>query len=206
MTTGKYAGIGSAIRFHKKQNCSVISEPFENSPSQRVGLKAGDQILRIDGKDVKGWTTNKVTGLLRGEAGTTFELVVRRGKTGNPIDDIRPVMTAQELLALRQQADSVMVDDRLYNYVTELVNATRNHDMLSLGISPRGSLAIIAMAKANALINGRGYVIPEDISEVFAVTTAHRIMLTPVARMNRVSEQDIAEQVLRSVVPPRIFA
>lgn len=79
MTTGKYAGIGSAIRFHKKQNCSVISEPFENSPSQRVGLKAGDQILRIDGKDVKGWTTNKVTGLLRGEAGTTFELVVRRG-------------------------------------------------------------------------------------------------------------------------------
>ncbi|MBR6020055.1 MAG: MoxR family ATPase [Lachnospiraceae bacterium] len=127
-------------------------------------------------------------------------------KTGNPIDDIRPVMTAQELLALRQQADSVMVDDRLYNYVTELVNATRNHDMLSLGISPRGSLAIIAMAKANALINGRGYVIPEDISEVFAVTTAHRIMLTPVARMNRVSEQDIAEQVLRSVVPPRIFA
>ena len=127
-------------------------------------------------------------------------------KTGNPIDDIRPVMTAQELLALRQQADSVVVDDRLYNYVTELVNATRNHDMLSLGISPRGSLAIIAMAKANALINGRGYVIPEDISEVFAVTTAHRIMLTPVARMNRVSEQDIAEQVLRSVVPPRIFA
>lgn len=79
MTTGKYAGIGSTIRFHKKQNCSVISEPFENSPSDRSGLKAGDMILRIDGKDVKGWPTTKVTGLLRGEAGTTFELVVRRG-------------------------------------------------------------------------------------------------------------------------------
>ena len=80
MTTGKYAGIGSAIRFHKKENRCVISEPFENSPSRRVGLKAGDVIMRIDGKDVNGWGTTKVTGLLRGDAGTTFELVVRRGE------------------------------------------------------------------------------------------------------------------------------
>ena len=79
MTTGKYAGIGSAIRYHKKENRCVITEPFENSPSHRAGLKAGDVIMRIDGKDVKGWGTNKVTGLLRGEAGTTFELVIRRG-------------------------------------------------------------------------------------------------------------------------------
>ena len=79
MTTGKYAGIGSAIRYHKKENRVVITEPFENSPSHRAGLKAGDVIMRIDGKDIKGWGTNKVTGLLRGEAGTTFELVIRRG-------------------------------------------------------------------------------------------------------------------------------
>ncbi|MBO7067696.1 MAG: S41 family peptidase [Bacteroidaceae bacterium] len=79
MTTGKYAGIGSVIRYHKKENRAVISEPYENTPSQRVGLKAGDVIMRVDGKDVKGWGTSKVTGLLRGEAGTTFELVVKRG-------------------------------------------------------------------------------------------------------------------------------
>lgn len=79
MTTGKYAGIGSAIRYHKKEGRCVITEPFENSPSQRVGLKAGDVIMRIDGKDVKGWGANQVTTLLRGEAGTTFELIVRRG-------------------------------------------------------------------------------------------------------------------------------
>ena len=79
MTTGKYAGIGSVIRYHKKEERAVITEPFENSPSHHAGLKAGDLIMRIDGKDVKGWGTNKVTGLLRGEAGTTFELVIRRG-------------------------------------------------------------------------------------------------------------------------------
>ena len=78
MTTGKYAGIGSGIRYHKKENRAVISEPFENSPSQHVGLKAGDVIMRIDGKDVKGWGTPKVSNMLRGDAGTTFELVVRR--------------------------------------------------------------------------------------------------------------------------------
>lgn len=79
MTTGKYAGIGSAIRYHKKEGRCVITEPFENSPSQRVGLKAGDVIMRINGKDIKGWGANQVTTLLRGEAGTTFELIVRRG-------------------------------------------------------------------------------------------------------------------------------
>ena len=79
MTTGKYAGIGSARRYHKKEGRCVITEPFENSPSQRVGLKAGDVIMRIDGKDIKGWGANQVTTLLRGEAGTTFELIVRRG-------------------------------------------------------------------------------------------------------------------------------
>ena len=126
-------------------------------------------------------------------------------RSGNPLDDVRTVMTANDLIALRSMVDAVTVDDRLYNYVTELVNTTRNHDMLSLGISPRGSLAVIAMAKATALINGRGYVIPEDIASIFAVTTAHRMLLTPVARMNRVNESDIAEQVLRSVVPPRLF-
>ncbi len=79
MTTGKYAGIGSGIRYHKKEARAVISEPFENTPSQRAGLKAGDVIMRIDGKDVKGLGTPKVSNMLRGEAGTTFELVVRRG-------------------------------------------------------------------------------------------------------------------------------
>ncbi|MBR4645019.1 MAG: S41 family peptidase [Bacteroidaceae bacterium] len=80
MTTGKYAGIGSTIKYHRKENRAVISEPFEKSPSQHAGLKAGDVIMRVDGKDVKGWGTSKVTGVLRGEAGTTFELVVRRGE------------------------------------------------------------------------------------------------------------------------------
>lgn len=78
MATGKYAGIGSVIRYHQREQRAVIGEPYEGTPSQRAGLQAGDVILSIDGKDVKGMPTSKVSSMLRGEAGTTFELKVRR--------------------------------------------------------------------------------------------------------------------------------
>lgn len=97
MTTGKYAGIGSGIRYHKKEARAVISEPFENSPSQRAGLKAGDVIMRIDGKDVKGLGTPKVSNMLRGEAGTTFELVVRRGNEEKTIHITRQTIQVPQI-------------------------------------------------------------------------------------------------------------
>ena len=78
MATGKYAGIGSVIRYSEKAKRVVISEPYEGSPSQRAGVKAGDIIQSIDGKDVKGMSNSKVSSMLRGEAGTTFELKVLR--------------------------------------------------------------------------------------------------------------------------------
>lgn len=78
MATGKYAGIGSIIRYHKKHDRVVIDEPYANTPSQDVGLRAGDIILTVDGKDIKGMMPTKVTEMLRGEAGTTFELCFQR--------------------------------------------------------------------------------------------------------------------------------
>lgn len=78
MATGKYAGIGSIIRFHKKHDRVVIDEPYTNTPSQDAGLRAGDIILTVDGKDIKGMMPTKVTEMLRGEAGTTLELCFQR--------------------------------------------------------------------------------------------------------------------------------
>lgn len=78
MATGKYAGIGSIIRFHKGHGRVVIDEVYDNTPSQESGLKSGDIILTIDGKDIKGMMPTKVTRMLRGDAGTTFELRFRR--------------------------------------------------------------------------------------------------------------------------------
>ena len=78
MATGRYAGIGALIRAYKKLDRCVVEEPYENCPAQESGVRAGDIIISIDGRDIKGWPTSRVSENLRGEAGTTFELVVQR--------------------------------------------------------------------------------------------------------------------------------
>ena len=78
MTTGKYGGIGSVIRFHKKQNHCVVVEPYVGTPSAEVGLRAGDVLLRVDDRDLSGMPSDEVTNLLRGDAGTSFLLTVNR--------------------------------------------------------------------------------------------------------------------------------
>lgn len=85
MTTGKYAGIGALVRYVKKENRVAISEPYEDTPAQRAGVRAGDVILTIDGKDVKGLPVDKVSEMLRGEPGSSFELVVQRYGIKEPL-------------------------------------------------------------------------------------------------------------------------
>ncbi len=85
MTTGRYAGIGALIRPYKQEDRTAIEEPYEGSPAQEAGVRAGDVILTIDGKDVKGWPTSEVSKNLRGEPGTTFELRVRREGEKKPL-------------------------------------------------------------------------------------------------------------------------
>ena len=77
MATGKYAGIGAIIRYMKSVDRTVIAEPYADTPSSRAGLKAGDVIISVDGKDTKGMDTQKVSQMLRGEAGTTLKLVYK---------------------------------------------------------------------------------------------------------------------------------
>ena len=85
MATGKYAGIGAVIRPYKKENRTAIEEPYEGCPAHEAGVRAGDIILTIDGKDTKGWGNQKVSQSLRGEPGTTFELRVRRPGHKKPL-------------------------------------------------------------------------------------------------------------------------
>lgn len=85
MTTGKYAGIGAVIRFYKKEDRVMVIEPQEDSPAIEAGVKGGDLILSIDGKGMKGKSTQEVSENLRGDAGTTFELTVKRAGVEHPL-------------------------------------------------------------------------------------------------------------------------
>ena len=85
MATGRYAGIGALIRLHKNKDRAVIEEPYEGCPAQEAGVRSGDVILSIDGRDIKGWPVSKVSENLRGEPGTTFELRLQRQGAKEPM-------------------------------------------------------------------------------------------------------------------------
>ena len=84
--TGKYAGIGAVVRYHQREKCELIDERYEDMPAAMVGLMKGDMVLSIDGEDMRGKTTSEVSSKLRGEAGTTFKLKVKRPSTGKTME------------------------------------------------------------------------------------------------------------------------
>jgi MoxR-like ATPase len=120
----------------------------------------------------------------------------------NPLDSVECVLSKEELIRCRKEAENVYVHDRIYAYITELVGRTRNHPMLMLGVSPRGSLAIVAMARAHALLAGRMYVLPEDVADIFVCTVGHRILLTPMARAQKMNANYIAMDIVQNVPAP----
>ena len=128
--------------------------------------------------------------------------MVRRKQGNNPLDQVRQVLDLNSLAALRAQADQVFVSDPVLDYIIRLVNATRSHPMIVQGASPRASLALTAMAKAAALVFGRDFVNPEDVSMVFADVVTHRLILPPRAEAN--GNFQPAAEILRLVPPPKI--
>ncbi len=133
------------------------------------------------------------------------EINIIKGKqTGNPLDAVEAVVNTEQILSMQEQVVQVFTHDVLYAYITALVAATRNHPMVTLGASPRGSIALAAIAKAKAYCNGRDYVLPEDISTTFPDVIGHRLVLNPKARVNHVSVEDVLNQILAQVAPPSL--
>ncbi len=119
------------------------------------------------------------------------------------IDDVQPVLTAEQVVAMRQQVRQVHVEEKLLRFITQIVNNTRNNNALYLGASPRASIAIMMGAKAMAAMNGRGYVIPEDIKDVCLPVLAHRIILAPEREMEGMTPAQIVKQIVDGIEIPR---
>lgn len=124
-------------------------------------------------------------------------------KTVDQLHDIKPVLSSQEIISLRQQVKAFHVEDKLIVYVAKLINESRNNKALFLGGSPRASLAIINAAKALAAIRGRDFVTPEDIIYVAAPVLRHRIMLNPEKEMEGVTPDDVVAQLIQKIEIPR---
>ena len=120
----------------------------------------------------------------------------------HPLDRIGQVATLDELRTAQAAVRQVYVDDLLKEYVVALVDATRRHDDVYLGAGPRGSLALYNAARAWAAMQGRDYVIPDDIKELAEATLAHRIIVSPAARMRNVDARAIVREIVQTVPVP----
>ena len=128
--------------------------------------------------------------------------ILRDRQQEDPLTQVETVSSAEELLQMQQQAQSVHMDDALLAYVTRLAEATRTHPLVLLGVSPRGALAVCRMSKSRAFMYGRDYVLPEDVQAVFADVCAHRLILAPKARIAETTAADILAELLQQVRRP----
>ena len=128
--------------------------------------------------------------------------ILRDRHSENPLDKVRGIVTIDELRGLIADAARVEVKDSIYEYVTRLTQATREHPMVALGVSPRGALAVCRMAKARAFVLGRDYMIPEDVAAVFPDVCAHRLVLSTKARMLEERPGNVIRAILDSVHMP----
>jgi MoxR-like ATPase len=124
-------------------------------------------------------------------------------KTTDQLNLVKPVLSAADIIELRQQVRTLHVEAKLPEFTAKIIHETRNHKSLYLGGSPRASLAMINAAKALAAIKGRDFVTPEDIIYVATPVLRHRIMLTPDKEMEGASPDDVIAQIIQKIEVPR---
>lgn len=120
----------------------------------------------------------------------------------HPIDDTQQVASSDELTAAQKAVKQVYVDPLVKEYILALIEATRKHPDVYLGASPRGSLALFKTAQARAAIQGRDYVIPDDIKALAEPALAHRLIISPAARLKNVDPRAVVDELIHSVAVP----
>ena len=123
-------------------------------------------------------------------------------RRGNPLDELQVVVTAEELVAVQRVVREVYVDEKIRRYLAEIVHGTRACEELSLGASPRASIALFRTAQALAAVSGRGYAQPDDVKRVAAPVLTHRVILRPESRLRKITAAAVVEEVVAEVRVP----
>lgn len=128
--------------------------------------------------------------------------VLNRAQKTPPIEDLQPIISLEELRQLQQQVREVIVDDTLKKYIVDIATRTRSHASIFLGVSPRGSIALMKAAQAYAFLHDRDYVIPDDIQYLAPVVFTHRIILKSESKFEGITAEDVVKQILGRVSVP----
>ena len=128
--------------------------------------------------------------------------LLRRVQYDSPLEDLQPVLSLEELLQLQTEVKKVLVDDTIKAYIIELANRTRNNDWIYLGVSPRASIALMKASQAYAFLNGRDYVLPDDVQYLVPFVFAHRLILKSEARYEEMNSEFIIREIISTTPVP----
>jgi MoxR-like ATPase len=128
--------------------------------------------------------------------------ILIRYKEDDPLETLHPVVEASVLLTMQAQVKSILVEESVQNYAVRVVRATREHDAVELGVSPRGTLALYKAAQALAALRGRGFVLPDDIKYLAPSLLTHRIIISPQTRLRGRRPEEVVMEVVETVPVP----
>jgi len=120
----------------------------------------------------------------------------------HPLESIGEVVSAEEIIACQHAVRTVHMDDKVRQYIMEIIHATRDHEDLNLGASPRGSIALFRGSQAMAALRGRDYVLPDDVKFIVAPILAHRLILSPESRLRKVTAEQVVQDVVSEIAVP----
>lgn len=127
--------------------------------------------------------------------------IINAQRYNDPLDDLREVTNAQNILEIQEYLSSVRMADSVLAYAIRLCEETREHPLVELGISPRGVSALVKMARANAVLEDRNYVIPEDIQSVYLDVCKHRLVLRPQAQIEGINAEKLLGEIMKKIKP-----
>ncbi len=130
--------------------------------------------------------------------------MLQRGQKKHPIDDLKPVASSQTILEAQELVRQVNVDARVADYLVRLVTATREHEAIRLGASPRASQALFRAAQAMAAIQGYDFVMPDDIKQLIGPVLTHRIILRPESRLRKMTVHEVLQDIVKRTSAPVI--
>ncbi|WP_153733613.1 AAA family ATPase [Sporosarcina obsidiansis] len=128
--------------------------------------------------------------------------ILKRAEQQTPINQIGAIVTVEELIELQREVREVMVDDTIVSYIVDCAEATRQHESVALGVSPRGSLALMKACQAYAFIQGRSFVLPDDVQYLAPFAFSHRLILRPEAKYEGMDPGILIRQVLSRIEVP----
>lgn len=177
-----------------------VPNPFVVMATQNPKGSAGTQLLPESQLD------RFMICMSMGYPDLASEIAIAKGRTTkDAMAEVSGVIDVNGLIELREAVETVFIHDSIFKYIAELVAATRTNPYIELGISPRGTIACTRMAKAWAFLNGRDYVIPQDIEDVFEDVTKHRLVLNTKARVTHVTETAVIKEIVSSIKQPASY-